>query len=129
MLLLRFPASSIELQRFFDLFRFVKFALLIANCDKRQVKMRNTLRDRSGFTMRTQSVLRGDRCRGWGRGRGRERAKTGCWGNCLDFMNYAKHFALQQQQQQQKSRSPFIRIVCIFKFISFAFQFPGQILE
>lgn len=42
-------------------------------------------------------------------------------------MNYAKRFGLKQQQQQ--SRSPFIHIVCIFKFISFAFQFPGQILE
>lgn len=31
--------------------------MLIANCDNRQVKMRDTLRNRSGFTMRTQWVL------------------------------------------------------------------------
>lgn len=55
---LRFPQTFLELQRFLDLFRIVKFAMLIANCDNTQVKIRDTLRNRSGFTMRTQWVLR-----------------------------------------------------------------------
>jgi len=44
----------------------------------------------------------------------------------LDFMNYAKHLPAETLRQKLFAS---IYIVCIFKFISFAFQFVKQIVK